>query len=120
MGKFTEYEIRVDYEKETVGEAVSEVANNFEEQVRKYVVKDGSRFDVNIRNVEDHGNQVLIELSGDNPSNAQWQVMAFIKILQEEKIYPQNICADKVMTITEVDLLIEDLMDFDTSPYIGK
>ncbi len=112
MGQFTKIEIQVEYEKETVGEAVVETISNFEAMVKKHILKNGEPFDSNIVSIDDCG-QIEIELHSDRRENAEWQLNAIIKILQEEKIFPAHFSADKNSS-PELSLDIMDFVRFDT------
>lgn len=113
MGQYTIYDIQIECEKETVAEAVMEAFQNFKKMVRKHVLKNNESFHVNITNIENFEGQVDITLSSDNSKNAEWQVNAIIKILQEERIYPSNFSADKNMR-AEFSLDVEGFYKFDT------
>ncbi len=112
MGQFTKIEIQIEYEKETVGEAVVETISNFREMVKKHILKNDEPFDSNIVSVSDCG-QIEIELNSGRKENAEWQLNAIIKILQQEKIFPAQFNADK-NSVPMISMDIEDFVNFET------
>jgi len=113
MGDFTQYDIQIECQKETVAEAVCEAISNFDALVKKHILKNDEPFDSNITDVDNFDGQVEIKLNSGRSKNAEWQVMAIIKILQEEKIYPSSFNADRNLR-GEISLELEDFVEFDT------
>jgi hypothetical protein len=95
MGQYTELHIQIECQKKSVAEAICEVIGDFKNKVKTHILKNGESFDSNITDINDYDGQVEIVLNSSRNENAEWQMNAIIKILQEEKILPSNFNVDK-------------------------
>lgn len=113
MGQYTEIDIQIPYEKQTVADAICDIIHDFKSKVKEHILKDGEPFDHNITDVDDFGDQVEIKLNSSSQKNAEWQLKAIIKILQEEKIVPLGFNSD-LNNRGFICLDCDDFLEYDT------